>query len=339
MQVPEPFDLVLTARSHGWYDLSPWRWDEQRRVLGRPVVLRAGRAVLTEVTPAPAGRGLAFRALAEGRLAAAEAREAREALARCLALDEDLDPFRRTAAELEQRRAAGEGRDLPDLRWALARGGGRLLRSPTVFEDAVKTLCTTNCSWALTRAMTTRLCETLGAPAPLGARAFPSPGAMAARSERFYRDEIRAGYRAPFLVALARAAADGTLDLEALREPALPTEEAAARISALAGFGPYATEHLLRLLGRHGHLALDSWTRAKLARLRGKRRAPADATVRRWYRPYGEWAGLAMWLEVTADWFGERPSWPESAPGGEGAAGRRRGAREGGKKAGAREAP
>ena len=25
---------------------------------------------------------------------------------------------------------------------------------------------------------------------------------------------------------------------------------------------------------------------------------------------YGEWAGLAMWLEVTADWHGDRPTWP-----------------------------
>ncbi len=222
----------------------------------------------------------------------------------CLALDEDLGPFRALAAELEARRDAGGGRDLPDLRWALARGAGRLLRSPTVFEDTVKTLCTTNCSWALTRLMVTRLCELLGEPAPLGTRTFPTPAAMAGRTERFYRDEIRAGYRAPFLLALASAVSEGRLDLEALRRSPAPTDELARGISALRGFGPYATEHMLRLLGRHGHLALDSWTRAKLARLRGKRRPPADRTLRRWYAPYGDWAGLAMWLEVTADWHG-----------------------------------
>jgi len=309
VQVPEPFDLVLTVRSHGWYDLPPWRWDEERRLLGRPLRLERGRTVHAEVAAAADG-ALSFRTTAEGRIEASERREARAQLARCLALDEDLAPFRARALELERLRVTGKGRDLPDLRWALSRGAGRLLRSPTVFEDAVKTLCTTNCSWALTRAMVTRLCERLGEPAPLGTRTFPTPGAMAAQGERFYRDEIRAGYRAPFFVALARAVADGALDLEALRDPALATDDAAARIAALQGFGPYATEHLLRLLGRYGHLALDSWTRAKLARLRGKRRAPRDATLRRWYARYGEWAGLAMWLEVTADWFGETPTWP-----------------------------
>jgi 3-methyladenine DNA glycosylase/8-oxoguanine DNA glycosylase len=260
---------------------------------------------------APDGRGaLAFRAFAEGRLSPAEARDARAQLATCLALDEDLGPFRARAAELEARRAAGQGKDLPDLRWALARGAGRLLRSPSVYEDAVKTLCTTNCSWALTRAMVGRLCEALGEPAPLGTRTFPTPEAMAARPERFYRDVVRAGYRAPFLRSLAKAAAAGALDLAAVRSAALTDDDAAQRISALDGFGPYATEHLLRLLGHHGHLALDSWTRAKLARLRGKRRVPKDSTVARWYAPYGRWAGLAMWLEATADWFEGAPPAP-----------------------------
>jgi 3-methyladenine DNA glycosylase/8-oxoguanine DNA glycosylase len=307
MEVPEPFDLALTVRSHGWYDLAPWSWNEDRGVLSRPVALASGRVAVAEVERAV--RGLGFRATAAGRLRPAEAREAREALATCLSLDEDLGPFRVRAAALERERAAGR-RDVPDLRWALARGAGRLLRSPTVFEDAVKTLCTTNCSWALTRVMVARLCETLGGEGPRGERAFPSPEAMAARREPFYRETIRAGYRAPYLLALARDVAAGALDLEALRRSSLPTPELLRRLRGIMGFGPYAAEHLLRLLGRHDHLALDSWTRAKLATVRGKRRVPSDKTLRRWFAPYGEWAGLAMWLEVTGDWHGERPTWP-----------------------------
>jgi N-glycosylase/DNA lyase len=307
MDVPEPFDLELTVRSHGWYDLAPWRWDGERRILARPVSLSTGRVAAVEV--APASPGLAFRALARGRLSAAEASEARAALATCLSLDEDLAPFRARAEALEAERAAG-GRDLPDLRWALARGAGRLLRSPTVFEDAVKTLCTTNCSWGLTRVMVERLCSGLGAEGPGGERAFPSPAAMAAVPEAWFRETARAGYRAPFLAALARDVASGALDLEALRGSDLPTPELLRRLRAIRGYGPYAAEHLLRLLGRHDHLALDSWTRGKLARLRRRRRPPSDRTLRRWYAPYGPWAGLAMWLEVTADWHGDRPSWP-----------------------------
>jgi N-glycosylase/DNA lyase len=99
-------------------------------------------------------------------------------------------------------------------------------------------------------------------------------------------------------------------DLESWRDPSIATDALVLRIRELDGFGPYASEHLLRLLGRYDHLALDSWTRAKLARLRGKRRIPSDAAIRRWFAPYGRFAGLALWLELTADWHQERPTWP-----------------------------
>ncbi len=326
MKTPVPFDLDLTVRSHGFYDLAPWSWDPERRVLARPLLLRPGRAVHAEVAERGGpGGGLAVRLTAEGRLSADESAEARRQLAAALGLDEDLEPFyarvRSLAPPLPDppplRRGGKEEapalllRDpLPDLRWAAERGAGRLLRSPTVFEDAVKTLCTTNCSWALTRAMVAKLVSALGEPAPRSDRAFPTPEAMASRPERFYREVVRAGYRAPFLAALARRVASGALDLEAWRDSPLDTPALGAEIRALAGFGPYATEHLLRLLGRHDHLALDSWTRAKLARLRGRKRPPTDRAIRRWYAPFGRYAGLAMWLEVTADWHQPEPTWP-----------------------------
>ncbi|GEJ55369.1 DNA-3-methyladenine glycosylase family protein [Anaeromyxobacter diazotrophicus] len=316
MDTPSPFDLDLTVRSHGFYDLAPWRYDAGRKVLARPLRLAPGRVVDVEVAPRDgAGGGLALRVRAEGRLSAAESAEARRQVRVCLGLDEDLAPFYARIRELE----AGRGRapalrrarsSLPALAWAAERGAGRLLRSPTVFEDAVKTLCTTNCSWALTRVMTANLVERLGEPGPGGARAFPSPQAMAAAPERFYRDAVRAGYRAGALRELARRVASGELDVEAWRDPARATGALAEEIAGLAGYGPYATEHLLRLLGRHDHLALDSWTRAKLMRLRGRRRVPTDRALRAWYAPYGRFAGLAMWLEVTADWHGPASSWP-----------------------------
>ena len=312
MNAPPGFDLALVVRSHGFYDLAPWSWDGERRVLSRPLALKTGRKVTVEVAqPGPAGP-LAFRMVALGRASGAEANEARDALAACLALDHDLSEFQSLVRAVEGERAAGHPH-LPDLRWALERGAGRLLRSPTVFEDAVKTLCTTNCTWALTRVMVRNLCEVLGEEAPGGGRTFPTPAAMAARPERFYRDRIRAGYRAPFLRKLARRVARGDLDLEAMRASPESTEVLAGRIAGIDGFGPYATEHLLRLLGRFDHLALDSWVRGKLTELRRRRRVPTDRAMRAWYRPYGRWAGLAMWLEVTADWHGERPSWPQEA--------------------------
>lgn len=63
----------------------------------------------------------------------------------------------------------------------MAAGAGRIVRSPTVFEDVVKTLCTTNCSWGATQRMVGALLEHLGrrapgsCPAGAAGRAFPTP--------------------------------------------------------------------------------------------------------------------------------------------------------------------
>jgi N-glycosylase/DNA lyase len=296
MRLPEPFELSLVVRSHGFYDLAPWSWDAERGIVSRPLDL--GNAVMA-VEVAQGDRALAIRIRSAGRPTAAQSAAAREQLRAVFALDEDLSELHALAAKD------------PRLAWAAQRGAGRLLRSPTVFEDLVKTLCTTNCTWALTRIMVKNLVEKLGKPLPAevartwpqtaAQQSFPTAEAMARRPERFFREKIKMGYRAPYLLAIARRVASGKLDPEAWRDPSIPTAELSERIAELPGFGPYATEHLLRLLGRHDGLALDSWGRKKLLALRGKKRA-TDRAIARWFAPYGRWAGLALWLELTADW-------------------------------------
>src|SRR5690606_8729044 len=99
--------------------------------------------------------------------------------------DENLSDFYRLA-----RRQKGFG-------WVARSKAGRFLRSPTVFEDLIKSLCTTNCSWALTEIMVKNLVDKLGKRVAGGKRAFPTAAAMAKMPEDFYRNESRAGYRSP----------------------------------------------------------------------------------------------------------------------------------------------
>ena len=198
----------------------------------------------------------------------------------------------------------------PDLAWA-ATGAGRLVRSPTAFEDVVKTVCTTNCSWAATTKMVTALVQHLGEPAT-GApqssavgRAFPTPEAMADAEESFYREVVRAGYRGAYLRSLAASVASGEVELSGLANASradLSDEELGERLQELPGVGPYAAAHIMMTVGRHSRLILDSWTRPKYARLLGRRRAVPDATIRRRFRRFGPEAGLAFWLFVTRDW-------------------------------------
>jgi N-glycosylase/DNA lyase len=216
----------------------------------------------------------------------------KQTVAHMFRLDEDLSRFYELVRDDE-------------LAWC-ALGAGRMLRAPTVFEDVVKTICTTNTAWSGTRKMTAALVDNLGVAAPGGMHTFPTPAAMAEADDAFYRDVIRAGYRGPYLKTLASEVAEGRLDLEELNDRELPDEEVAARLLALPGVGPYAAAHvMLTSLGRYSRLVLDSWTRPTYVKLAGGRRALKDATIERRFKRYGEWAGLAFWLYLTRSWVEE----------------------------------
>ncbi|MCB9888946.1 MAG: Fe-S cluster assembly protein HesB [Planctomycetes bacterium] len=280
------FDLRLVAFSHGWVDLQPFGWSEPERALSVTVeVDRHG----VDVVVRQGANGLSVVATSRRLLSAAQGARVRKLVTHMLRLDDDLEPFWRVCADCSR------------LAWAARRRAGRILRGASVFEDLMKLLFTTNCSWAATKLMTARLVDALGSASPAG-RAFPSPQACAAQDEAFYREVVRAGYRAKSCVALARGFATGVLRDASFTAPDLTTEEVRRRLLALEGFGPYAAGQAMRTLGHYRDLALDSWCRARLTELLGSRRAPADRTVERRYAKYRPFEGLAMWLELTADW-------------------------------------
>jgi N-glycosylase/DNA lyase len=277
----EPVDFARTIVSHGVAELPPNRVD------------LAGRALETTL---PAARGARTVRITEHerklRIEGSSDLKLTKTVAHVFRLDEDLSGFYELVREDE-------------LAWC-ATGAGRMLRAPTVFEDVVKTICTTNTSWSGTQRMVAALVENLGVAAPGGARTFPTAMAMAEADEKFYRDIVRAGYRGPYLKKLASDVAPGVIDLEELNDPALPDDEVAARLLALPGVGPYAAAHvMLTSLGRYRPLVLDSWTRPTYRKLSGAQRALKDATIERRFKRYGEWAGLAFWLYLTRSWVGE----------------------------------
>jgi 3-methyladenine DNA glycosylase/8-oxoguanine DNA glycosylase len=291
----EPVDLWRTLNSHGFADLSPTALDEAARTLAVTLPVRGGRPRRVRIAE---GRRRTATVTILGPTAGTRVRAEVEAgVRKVLRLGQDLSGFYAAVA------------DDPDLAW-VATGAGRMLQSPSVFEDVVKTICTTNCAWSATVRMVDALVEHLGVPAIGGdgptTNAFPTPAAMAGAPEELYRGVVRAGYRGPYLIALARTVADGTLDLEALERATpqeLPDEELERILLDLPGVGPYAAAHIMMTVGRTSRLILDSWTRPTYARLVG-RETVSDAAIVRRFRRYGPHAGLAFWLSVTRDWVG-----------------------------------
>lgn len=287
IKTPDSFNFKRTVISHGWYDLLPFEFERDKWRLIR-VIERESKAPVTAVVT---GQKRSVKVGVEGSLGKKDGEKVARDVRHILRLDDDLDQFYRTT------------KSDPDFEWIGTQGAGRMLRSPTVFEDLVKMICTTNCSWALTEKMVTGLVQKLGREADDGRRTFPSAKVMAEMPLKFFVNEVRAGYRAEYLKELAERVASGSLDVEAWLKSDLPTAELVKEIKGVKGVGNYAAENLLKLIGRYDGLALDSWTRAKFFQVRNKGKKTTDKRIARYYSRFNEWRGLALWCDVTRDWL------------------------------------
>lgn len=287
LKTPSHFNFQRTVLSHGWCVLLPFEFDRANWILTRVLDLDRGQPVTVRISPRQGGMAIEVSRRIGERVAQSILRHVRH----MFRLDDDLRSFYDRVS-----------RD-PEFSWIAQQGAGRLLRSPTVYEDLVKMICTTNCSWALTEKMVTSLVRELGNAADDGRRSFPTAEAMAVKPAEFYRDTIRAGYRAPYLKELAQRVASGELDVESWLTSDAPVVDLTKQIKSVKGAGNYAAENLLKLIGRYEGLALDSWTRAQFAKLRNRGRTAKDQKILRFYSRFDSWRGLALWCDMTREWL------------------------------------
>ncbi|MFN2383965.1 MAG: hypothetical protein ABR559_06840 [Gemmatimonadota bacterium] len=305
LTVPDDFDFRSTVWSSGWCVLAPFGWDAASGVLERPFAF-SRRGVATLAISQPRGRGTAVdlrlhsgpgrrKDLTTGDWAAVIA-----GVSHMLRVDADLRPF------YARCRAAGHPFDRAE-----AVGFGRLLRSPTLFEDVVKVLATTNTTWGGTKAMVANLVRLAGTGG-----AFPDPHEVLAFGAERLGLEARWGYRAAYLHALAEAVVDGRLDLKGWATWAGTTEELEREIRRVPGLGPYAAAHILALLDRHDRIGVDTVFRAFVT---GRyfpraRRPPTEKRLLAVYRDWREWRALAFWFDL---WYADYADAMERSPGAE----------------------
>ena len=234
MSLAWPVDLGLTVASHGWVHLEPWRWEPEtgtlshaERIGGRAGMIAVRQHDLTKLVVS--WSGFPRRAEAEilrraGRWVSAE--WSPEAAVEALAPS------------------------FPEEAALVARGGGRLLRCSTFYEDFIKTLLTVNTSWSGTCRMVSALV------AEPGGGAFPLPEMLIEYGEERLRQIAKLGFRAPTAVAATRRMLeDGVLDSAGHGDPARLDHD---YLLGLKGIGPYAAAHCRMLLHDFSRIPVDS---------------------------------------------------------------------------------
>ncbi|MDX1739807.1 MAG: hypothetical protein R3178_00880 [Rhodothermales bacterium] len=281
LPVPVGYKLDAVVESHGWVQLQPFR---RLDPAGLSCIIAPPRSRPVEVSVRQPRRNLSITAARE--LSARQKQHVDERLVWMLGLDSNLQPFYKVA------------RNEPSLAHAEEKGYGRLLRSPSVFEDVVKTILTTNTTWAGTQRMVSRLVETLGTPLPedRSRRAFPTPKQVAGAPVENLRKDVGLGYRAPYISELASRVVADEVDLESYRHSSLSTAELRRELMSIAGVGPYAAATLLMLLERYDYLPIDSWALRLVSTEFHGGEPVGKREVEAAFENWGEWKGLAYWF-------------------------------------------
>ena len=204
-----------------------------------------------------------------------------------LHLDEDLSSFYQLCAK-------------NGAPWEVLRSGkGRLLRSPSVFEDLVKVILTTNIQWGGTKRMVKELVDTYGENLPgNGAqKSFPTSQKIAGDSLEKFKGKVNLGYRAEYIHELALGYANGKIADNDYLDSERCTEEVRKSLLAIKGIGPYAAATMLMLLGRYDDIPMDTIFREFISRKYFQGRNFDKKEAQAIYDGWGKWKYLAYWFD------------------------------------------
>src|SRR5260221_9985712 len=219
-QVPVPFRLEAVVRTHGWIELSPWRWEagtlSRRERIGRSI----GDLSIRQPDP---GHVLVTWRGRDGALAPTRA-AIQTAVARALSWDWDHAPFVAMAAGLA-----------PEVGALVMGGAGRFIRGTSFYEGFAKTVLTINTTWASSRRMSENLVT------QVGRGVFPTPKQVIAFGAAALKEEGRLGFRATTLFrSTERMLSDVVPDARGGgKEAALDYDY----LMSLPAIGPYADTH------------------------------------------------------------------------------------------------
>ncbi len=289
---PEFYDLYMTCHAHGWINLSPFSWDDEKHIL-RFAAFVENQPV--DIAATQSGQSIKATIISHQKLDRTSKSKAKAIISRSLGLDIDTSELLTAAQKIG-----------PDYIELIKKGAGRLRRSPTLWEDAAKTLFTTNCSWFLTKKICAAACsETFTQQAPSGAIPFPPPDSFAQYNADQLKRMMPVGYRSGYLKPLAETfSTDPTLNK--IETNGFNYKSADKLVRSLKGFADYATAHLLILAGFYNEIPVDTVVVSYLKK--NHRVTKPKSFIDRHYRKWGKYKWWEFKLEKMLNkqnWLGD----------------------------------
>jgi len=281
-----PFSLAATVKTHGWFQLAPFHWDNAAQTLHwamqtdeQPpfvVTIREGEQLK------PVGARLDLQI---SRSDAAVHKVITDKVKHVFNLDLDLREFYRISEHY------------PILNRVQGKGMGRLMRTESVYEDVFKSICGTNVQWKQAVTMINNIAR-LGSPAPgTELRIFPGPQQVLQAGEQFLKDIGRVGYRSSYLIALCEHFTKPDPLQTPVENGELSYPELNKYFLGFKGIGQVTARYLCALYGRFDELAVDSLVIFYMTKTHFNGVRPEVKQIEDFYAEFGRWKYLAYWME------------------------------------------
>lgn len=283
-----PFsNLESTIKSHGWVNLPPFIWDEKKKELRRHEIINNKQVNLIL---AQGNKKITCCCYSSAALSSSEKKQLRQRFLYMLGHEIELSGFISLAKTLDSQ-----------IYNFASRGGARLLRGTSLFEDVVKTLFTTNASWRFTQLMCHRLLKEYLRQnhSSQDGLVFPSVEAISTLSVSVLEKRCKLGYRAQYLKNVVRTFEENG-SFSGWR-----TAEILECLKEVKGLGEYSINHIGMLLGKYDQIPVDSEVRSYFRQV-GR---PDDrASIYSYYENWHPYEVLAYKLErriSRENWIGE----------------------------------
>lgn len=286
MKIPllKPFNFESAVKSHGWWMLSPNDWDDQTQVFSRPLRLSTGKNVMVSISYFD--DHLSIHTKSTIVLDKKDKNKIIEDVSWMFRLQEDFEPF------------YSMSQNYGELLHLSTERKGRLLRSPTLFEDVVKVILTTNTKWQQTINMTNNLVNGLGEVALTSNqkefKTFPTPESILNAGEDYLKEHIRVGYRSSYIIDAAAKTLDDSFNLESFKSPNKDIND----LKEIKGVGPYALNTLSMLLGKYDALPVDSEYRKHVVHKYFEGKNPTKRELESVYDQWEKYKYLAYWFDL-----------------------------------------
>jgi len=283
--IPPPFNLEATLKTHGWFQLAPFYWDDKSKILNWAVKINEKPIWVTVRQGEADGNSTPLQFAVHIESSDPDEKEIIGKFRHIFNLDLDLGEFYKISAKY------------PLLDQVKKRGIGRLMRAGSVYEDIFKSICGTNVQWKQAVKMINNIAQ-LGEPAPgTEYRIFPGPKVVLNAGEKFLKDVGRVGYRSSYLIELCQRFADGESEALAVENGEKTGIELYQYFLGFKGIGKTTARYLSALYGYFEDMAVDSLVISYMTKTHFGGEKPTEKQVEEFYAKFGRWRYLAYWME------------------------------------------